>query len=222
MGEIVVKICGVTRPEDAEAAVAAGADWIGLNFWPRSRRYVSVERAVEIAAAIPGDVKKVGVFVNAAAPAVEEVARRVGLDLLQFHGDEDDAYLARFAGRPFLRALRVRTEADLRALPTLPTDLVLLDTPTEGYGGSGCSFDWSLARLARASGKRILLAGGLTPENVAAAIREVRPFGVDVASGVELAPGIKDAVKMRRFVQAAKGGGVGGGSEDERSEEKRG
>lgn len=205
MTEVIVKICGLTRPEDAEAAVAAGADWIGINFWPRSRRHVSIERAVEIAAAIPGDVRKVGVFVNAARPHIDEAAARVGLDLIQLHGDEDPEYCRAFAGR-YLRAIRVTDAGDLRHIDAYDTDLILLDAPSAGYGGSGTAFDWSLARQAKArSGKRILLAGGLTPDNVAGAVRDVRPFGVDVASGVETAPGVKSAELMRRFVDAAKG-----------------
>lgn len=200
---MIVKICGVTRIEDAEAAVEAGADWIGLNFWPRSKRHVDAETATRIAAAIPGDVKKVGVFVNAPSTQVEQLAARVGLDLLQFHGDEDADYLAPFATRA-IRALRVQGPADLRALDGLAVDTVLLDAPSANYGGSGTTFDWSLARQARTFGKKLLLAGGLTPENVAQAVREVRPFGVDVASGVESAPGIKDHAKIRAFVRAAK------------------
>jgi phosphoribosylanthranilate isomerase len=149
---------------------------------------------------------KVGVFVNAPATTVGDVASRLGLDLLQFHGDEDADYLAAFHGR-YLRALRVRDAADLRVLESLVgCDTVLLDAPSENYGGSGRTFDWTLARQARAHGKRIVLAGGLTPENVAQAIREVRPFGVDVAGGVESSPGVKDHGKIRRFVDAAKGG----------------
>jgi phosphoribosylanthranilate isomerase len=202
---MIVKICGITRPEDAEAAVDAGADWIGLNFWPRSRRYIaSIDRAVAIAAAVPGDVKKVGVFVNAPAPQIEEIASRVGLSLIQFHGDEDPAFCARFAGR-YLRAFRVASAADLRHLDAFDCEHVLLDTPQPDYGGGGVVGDWSLARQARASGKKLLLAGGLTPDNVSAAVRDVRPFGVDVASGVESAPGVKDAALVRRFVAAAKG-----------------
>lgn len=201
---MIVKICGITRPEDAEAAVEAGADWIGLNFWPRSRRHVGVDRAVEIAAAIPGDVKKVGVFVNAAAPLVEEIIARVGLDLVQLHGDEDPDYCRAFAGR-YLRAFRVATAADLRHLDAFDCDVVLLDAPQAEYGGGGVTGDWSLARKARGAGKKILLAGGLTPDNVAAAVRDVRPFGVDVASGVESGPGVKDVELMQRFVRAAKG-----------------
>lgn len=208
MGDrVLVKICGFTRPEDAEGAGTLGADWIGLNFWPRSKRHVSVERAIEIAQSVPGDVKKVGVFVNAPAPQVEEIAARVGLDLLQFHGDEDNHYLQGFAGRT-LRAVRVAVESDLRVIPDLPgTDLVLLDTASADYGGSGRVFDWSLALMAKTHGKKIVLAGGLTPENVGQAVREVRPYGVDVAGGVETSPGIKDMEKMRRFISAAKGQG---------------
>ncbi len=201
---VLVKICGVTRAQDAEAAVEAGADLIGLNFWPRSRRCVSIEAAVEIAAAIPGDVKKVGVFVNAPAPTVLETAARVGLDLVQLHGDEDGAY-ARALGRPYIRAVRVASESDLRTIEDFDTDLILLDTPSAGYGGSGKTFDWALARAARRYGRKLLLAGGLDADNVVSAVREVRPYAVDVAGGVESAPGIKDKHKLRRFIDAAKG-----------------
>jgi phosphoribosylanthranilate isomerase len=201
---VAVKICGITRAQDAEAAVEAGADLVGLNFWPRSRRYVAVEAAIEIAAALPGDVKKVGVFVNAPAPTVLETAERVGLDLVQLHGDEDPAY-ADGLGRPYIRAVRVGSEADLRQIEGFASEWILLDTPSAGYGGSGKTFDWSLAAAARRYDKRIFLAGGLDEHNVAAAVRQVRPYAVDVAGGVESAPGIKDAGKMRRFVDAAKG-----------------
>jgi phosphoribosylanthranilate isomerase len=203
--EVLVKICGVTRAEDAEAAAAAGADLVGLNFWPRSRRHVSVAQALEIAAALPGDVKKVGVFVNQPAPLVLDVAARVGLDLIQLHGDEDSAY-ASALGRAYVRALRVGRSADLRAAADFAAAaFLLLDAPSSGYGGSGTTFDWALAEEARQSGLRFLLAGGLGPDNVAGAVRQVRPLGVDVAGGVESAPGIKDHALMRRFVDAAKG-----------------
>jgi phosphoribosylanthranilate isomerase len=204
MAEVVVKICGLTRVEDAEATVDAGADWIGLNFWPRSRRYVTVEQALAIAEVIPGDVKKVGVFVNAPLPQVIDIAGRVGLDLVQLHGDEtaDDA---RALGRPYVRALRIGSARDVEAIAAWDTEYILLDTPSAGYGGSGQTFDWSLAASARRFGKKLLLAGGLDADNVARAVREVRPFGVDVAGGVESAPGLKDAAKLRRFVDAAKG-----------------
>lgn len=202
---VVVKICGLTRPEDAEAAVEAGCDWVGLNFWPHSPRFVSASRAADIVAAVPGAVTKVGVFVNQSVPHVNETALRLGLDLVQLHGDEDPTY-CRLLGRPYVRALRLSCEDDLRGLEGYGTDLFLVDAPSAGYGGSGKVGDWSLARLARAPDRRILLAGGLTADNVAQAVREARPFGVDVASGVERAAGVKDRDKMRRFVAAAKGG----------------
>ncbi|HKA88846.1 MAG TPA: phosphoribosylanthranilate isomerase [Haliangiales bacterium] len=194
---MMVKICGITRIEDARVAVAAGADWIGVNLWPRSRRYVPLERAREIAAAAAG-VVRVAVFVN--APRADIEAALAFVDLVQLHGDETPADCAPFAGR-LVRALRA---PDAAAMDAFPTDLILLDTPSPGYGGSGRTFDWSLAAAAVARGKRVILAGGLDPDNVAAAVRAVRPFGVDVASGVEAAPGIKDADKVRRFVAAAK------------------
>ena len=203
---MIVKVCGITRPEDAEAAARVGVDWIGLNFWPRSRRHVTVEQALAVAQALPGDVKKVGVFVNAPAPQVAEIAARVGLDLIQLHGDEDPEYVRGLArGHVCVRAVRVRSAEDLHEIGRWAVDTVLLDAPAEAYGGGGLPFDWTLARAARGQGKRILLAGGLTPENVARAVREVRPFGVDVATGVESAPGIKDEARMRRFVDNAKG-----------------
>jgi phosphoribosylanthranilate isomerase len=199
---LIVKICGITGGADAEAAVEAGADWIGLNFWARSRRHVTLEQARAIVEVLPGDVRKVGVFVNAPAPHLLEIASALGLDLVQLHGDETPE-LARSLGRPVLRALRVSSASDLFGLDAWPGEHVLVDAPSEGYGGSGTAFDWGLVRGVQ--GKKLILAGGLDPDNVAQAVRQVRPAGVDVASGVESSPGIKDADKMRRFVDAAKG-----------------
>jgi phosphoribosylanthranilate isomerase len=198
---MIVKICGVTRAEDARAAARAGADWIGLNFWPRSRRHVSLAQALAIAEAVT--VPLVGVFVDQPADFVEEVREKVGLVWVQLHGDEDAAYCARFDGR-YLRALRVGSAEDLAGMARYPgAHAFLLDTPTAGYGGSGRTWDWAL--LGGKTGGRFLIAGGLTPENVGAAIAAARPFGVDVAGGVESAPGIKDASAMARFVAAARG-----------------
>jgi phosphoribosylanthranilate isomerase len=194
-----VKICGVTRPDDAAVAAALGARFVGLNFWPGSRRHVTVERAVAIAAAVPAGVDKVGVFVDAPAREIEETIARVGLDWVQLHGAEEPAFCGRFAARA-IRAVRVAAAADLDALERYPTALFLLDAPSPG---AGRTFDWTLACAARERGKPFFLAGGLTPENVAAAVRAVRPFGVDVASGVESAPGIKDPEKMRTFIDEA-------------------
>jgi phosphoribosylanthranilate isomerase len=199
-----VKICGVTRPEDAAAAATLGAAYVGLNFWSGSRRHVTLAQARAVVAALPAGVKKVGVFVNAPAAEVAATADEVGLDLVQLHGDEDEAFCRGFAGRA-IRAVRVGAEADLRVLAESSATLFLLDAPSPGYGGSGRTFDWALARAARAYGKPFLLAGGLTPENVGEAVRAVAPFGVDVAGGVEAAPGVKDHDKMRRFIAAARG-----------------
>jgi len=200
---VIVKICGVTRVDDAHAAAAAGADWIGLNFWSGSRRRVDRRQARAIAAALPASVKKVGLFVNAAAGEIDATVDEVGLDLVQLHGDETVEFCRPYAARA-VRALRVGAAGDLAALADHPAATFLLDAPSAGYGGSGRTFDWSLAAAAHAYGRPFLLAGGLTPDNVAEAVRLVRPFGVDVAGGVERAPGHKDPELLRRFVAAAR------------------
>lgn len=198
-----VKICGVTRPEDARAAAAAGADYVGINFWPQSARAVDVERARTIAAAA-GGVLLVGVFVDAGRDEVERVAERVGLSLLQFHGDESPAY-CRGWSRPVIKAVRVRADASAAALaaPFAGVDYLLLDAWVAGRpGGTGQAL--APAALAGMSGERLFLAGGLTPETVGEAVARVRPYGVDVASGVESHTGVKDHEKIRRFIERAK------------------
>lgn len=202
----VVKICGITRPGDAVAAVEAGADWIGLNFWSSSSRYIGPAAAVEVASAAraAGTVTLVGVFVNETTARIAEIAAQVGLDRVQLHGDETPADCAAL-GASAIKALSMASAGDVARIAQFPCDTVLIDTPTAGYGGSGRTFDWSLARDAVATGKRVVLAGGLGPDNVAAAVAEVAPFGVDVASGVEASPGVKDPELIRRFVTAAKG-----------------
>ncbi len=205
---MIVKICGFTRPDDAAAAVAAGADWIGLNFWPGSKRWINIERGVAIARAAREarpDVVVVGVFVNQGADGVERIAGDVGLDRIQLHGDETPDDCTRFGDRG-IRALAICCEEDIASVDAYPGSIVLLDAPCSGYGGSGESADWSLAtRAVQQSGKRVVLAGGLTPDNVRDAIRTVAPWGVDVASGVESAPGIKDPALVAQFIAAAKG-----------------
>jgi phosphoribosylanthranilate isomerase len=193
---MIVKICGITGVDDAALARDAGADWIGINLWPGSKRFVEPARAQAIADAAVGLVR-VAVLVNATAAVVEQAL--AWADLLQFHGDETPETCAPYAGR-FIRALPFTA---IDTLDRYSTDLFLLDTPTAGYGGSGRTYDFGLATAA-ARKWRVLVAGGLTPENVGAAVRAVRPFGVDVASGVEAAPGRKDPDKLRRFVAAAK------------------
>lgn len=198
------KICGITRVQDALAAVEAGADAIGLVFYAKSPRAVSVEQAAAIVQALPPFVTCVGLFVNMARDDVQAVLQRVPLDLLQFHGDESPVDCEGY-GRPYIKALRVRPGEDLAATMALYAGArgILLDTFVEGVpGGTGAAFDWSLVPPDVA--KPIILAGGLEASNVAAAIRQVRPYAVDVSGGVEASKGIKDADKIRAFVQAVR------------------
>jgi len=200
-----VKICGITSVADGQAAAEAGADLIGLMFYEPSPRYVSLDAAAGIARALPPEVQRVGVFVN---PTTELVRRAIGecqLSLLQFHGDEPPDFCTQF-GLMSLKAFRIRDAASLDALPNYETDGYLLDAYSpEARGGTGEKFNWDLAVEAQKFGRPIFLAGGLTPANVAAAVKQVQPFAVDVSSGVESAPGKKDPVKVRAFIQAARG-----------------
>jgi phosphoribosylanthranilate isomerase len=199
---VKVKICGVCTVDDARDAVAAGADFLGLNFHPASPRSVTPERAGEIAAAVPG-AALVGVFVDAPRARVEAIAARVGLSALQFHGDEDADYCRDWAWRT-IKALRARPGADLAALAArYATDYVLLDSFVAGLpGGTGVALDPAAATALDAA--RLFVAGGLRPETVADVVRAVRPFAVDVASGVEERPGRKDHVKVEEFIRRAK------------------
>jgi phosphoribosylanthranilate isomerase len=199
-----VKICGITSPEDAAAAVEAGADAIGLVFYAASRRAVSPDEAAKIAAAISPLVMTVGLFVNAPTETVLSTLERVPLNLLQFHGDESPEYCREFH-RPYLKALPVTDSEELRrSMDSYPEARgFLLDTAAAGqFGGTGKTFDWGL--VPSDSPRPLVLAGGLGPDNVAAAISAVGPAAVDVSSGVESAPGIKDPLKMQKFVAAAR------------------
>jgi len=194
-----VKICGITRPGDGVAAAQAGADAIGLVFYPKSPRYLSAERAIEIRDALPPFVQTVALFVNADAAQVSQVMGRVKPALLQFHGDETPEFCGQF-GVPFVKACRIRPGVDaLQYLqPFSRAAAWLVDSFVPEYGGVGESFDWSL--VPRGLARPLILSGGLDQKNVARAIREVHPWGVDVSSGVEAAKGIKDAGKMTAFV----------------------
>ncbi len=193
-----VKICGIRRLEDALAAVEAGADAIGLNFWRPGRRYVAPETARAIARAVPPFVAKVGVFANEEAEVVRKIADVCALDALQFHGEETPEFCDRF-DRHVIKAIKIRDAGSLRQLERYRVAAFLLDAHVPGaMGGTGQTFDWTLARAAHASG-RVILSGGLTQENVAAAIEAARPYAVDVASGVET-HGEKDPVKIRAFI----------------------
>ena len=198
-----VKICGITRTQDARAAADAGADAIGLVFYPPSPRYLSVERAVEIRDALPPFLQTVALFVNADAAQVAQVIGRVHPAMLQFHGDETPGFCAQF-GLPFVKACRVRPGVDALAYlqPYSRAAAWLVDSFVPEYGGIGESFDWSLipAALQDGGARPLILSGGLERGNVGRAIRALHPFGVDVSSGVESAKGIKDAAKMAAFI----------------------
>jgi len=202
MNAVRVKICGITRAEDALAAVRFGADAIGFNFFPGSKRYCPPPQARRILSALPPFVTSVGVFVNARSEELAAAVRESGISVAQLHGDERPEDCAA-AGVPVIKALRVDGPEAVARARDFEVSAVLLDAPSSSFGGSGARFDWSLARELAAR-RSVILAGGLTPENVGDAIRAVRPYAVDVASGVEDAPGIKSAERMRRFIQAAK------------------
>lgn len=194
-----VKICGITRPGDARAAAEAGADAIGLVFYPPSPRYLSAERALEIRDALPPFVQTVALLVNPDAAQVAQVIGRVRPAMLQFHGEETPQFCAQF-GMPYLKACRVKPGVDLLEYlrPFSSAAAWLLDSHVEEYGGVGERFDWSI--VPRRLERPLILSGGLAPDNVAEAIRRLRPWGVDVSSGVESAKGIKDAAKIAAFI----------------------
>ena len=194
-----VKICGVRTLEDALWAAEAGADAIGFNFWPRSKRYLPIEEAGKIAKKLPARLRTVGVFVDAEESEILKAFQHGAVDFVQLHGQESPDFCRKFAGR-YMKALRANEES-LEKLDSYLCDLLLIDQ--DAQGGSGIRADVELARRA-AQKRRILLAGGLNPENVAEAIFAVRPFGVDVAGGVESSPGVKDRTKVAAFITAAK------------------
>ena len=207
-----IKICGITLPDDAARVAAAGVDYIGLNFWPKSKRYLALERAPLIAgiARSSGTAKIVGVFVDADLEDIVEVTAAVQLDAIQLHGDEHPEDLAAIASAtrlPVWKAIATGADKDIANLDQWRTEMILLDTPSAGRGGAGKPFDWALARKARTAfpDQQIMLAGGLDPANVATAIAQVAPFAVDVATGVEVGPGVKDPDKLAAFVAAVRG-----------------
>ena len=203
--DVKVKICGITSPAAAEAAVQAGADALGLMFFPGSPRYIPLETAQDIARRLPPSVMRVGVFADPNPSDVVEAIHRCQLNLLQFHGAETPDFCLQF-GLMTMKAFRVQNADSLLLLSAYHTDAFLLDSHVAGKpGGTGETFNWDLALEAKKFGKPIFLAGGLTPQNVAEAVRKVQPFGVDVSSGVEQSPGKKDAGKMRDFIAAAHG-----------------
>jgi phosphoribosylanthranilate isomerase len=199
---LLIKICGVTTAQDAAMAVAAGADAIGVNLWPGSKRYVAPEAARAVLAAVPAGVLKVGVFVDAPAAEVAQRIEELGLDRAQLHGDEAPADFAALDPARIIRVVRVRDAASFAAVAGWNPALWLYDAFVDGFGGGGVPAPWPL--IARHARRPFLLAGGLTAENVAAAIRATSPDGVDVASGVESRPGVKDPAKVAAFIAATR------------------
>jgi len=199
-----VKICGITNLADAQVAVEAGADALGFMFYDRSPRSISTKTAAEISRALPPFTLRVGVFVNPSEELVFRAIGECGLSLLQFHGGEPPGFCTQF-GLMSMKAFRIRDAGSLKALPEYRTDAWLLDAyASDTLGGTGEKFNWNLVTEVPKLGKPVFLAGGLTPENVADAIRQVQPFGVDVSSGVESSPGKKDHAKVRAFIKMAK------------------
>ena len=208
----IIKICGIKTLKDALAAIDAGADYLGFNFYPKSVRFIEKETCIEITSALKREhpqIKLVGVFVNSPVDEVKNILETCHLDLAQLHGDETPEMVESFSGKAF-KAIRLTSEfAETSVYPFLKSALspaLLVDAAVKGvYGGSGVTADWSAA-AELAKKYPLLLAGGLTPENVADAVRQVQPWGVDVASGIESEPGKKDASKMKAFVQAVRNG----------------
>jgi phosphoribosylanthranilate isomerase len=202
-----VKVCGITNLEDALAALEAGAEMLGFNFYARSPRCVSPDEARRVVERLPEGVECVGVFVNEAAPGeVERVAREACVGAVQLHGDETPEFCRALRGLTTIKALRVGPDFTTEAAAAFHTDAVLLDAYVAGeWGGTGHTFDWALARRTREAVPRLFLAGGLRPDNVAEAVAAVRPFAVDVCSGVETSPGRKSLQLMRRFVERVRG-----------------
>ncbi len=200
MNRTRVKICGITRVEDAKTAVNSGADAIGLVFYPKSPRYVELSSAGEIARTVGPFVTVVGLFVNASVEEVNTAIGTVGLDLLQFHGDEDEAYCSQFQ-KPYIKAIRMSPGLDVReVIASYPSARgFLFDAWNENkYGGTGETFEWQ--RLSAVADIPFILAGGLNPENVKEAISVVKPYAVDVSGGVEALPGIKSSQLIQQFI----------------------
>ena len=199
-----IKICGLTNAADAVAAAEAGADALGFMFYAPSKRNITPAAAGEITRELPPQIAKVGVFVNPTTEFVRAAIATSGLDTLQFHGEETPGFCAQF-GLKTIKAFRIKDRASLRACSDYPRCAWLLDSCVDGaLGGTGVAFDWDVAIEAVKLHPKVILAGGLKAETVADAVRRVRPYGVDVSSGVESAPGKKDHAKLRAFIAAAK------------------
>lgn len=204
MTEPVVKVCGFTRAEDVQAAAAAGVDWFGFNLWPGSKRAQTALQVRSLVASLPRGRRAIGLFVDSSPTEVRDFAAVAGLHAVQLHGRERAEDWRGFP-LPVIKALRVEGPQSLTEASAWDCETLLLDAPGPQPGGNGICFDWALVQQLAAM-RRVMVAGGLTPDNVSRAVRVTRPFGVDVASGVERAPGIKDAALIRRFVESARSG----------------
>jgi len=198
-----IKICGITNLEDARVAVECGADALGFNFYERSPRYIEAAAARQIIAQLPDSVLTVGVFVNETTEAVEAIANEADVQALQLHGDESPEYCMAFGGWFVIKALAVNDNFDVQRIKGYDVGAILLDASHPSLrGGTGKVADWSVAQRANEMGKRIVLAGGLGPENIQDAIATARPYGVDACSGLEVSPGKKDHERLKSFLEA--------------------
>lgn len=196
---VKIKICGITNIEDALAAADSGVDALGFNFYRKSARYIEPAKAAEIIAQLPPFIVPVALFVNEREEKIRDIMFTTGIKVLQFHGDERPEFCGRFAARA-IKAFQVKDKESLKHMVHYHVSALLLDSYSQGErGGTGTTFDWHLAVVAKTFG-RVILAGGLTPRNVAEAVKLVQPYGVDVAGGVEKEKGIKDPVKIKKFV----------------------
>ena len=204
MNELFVKICGITRPQDAELAAGLGANALGFIFWPASPRYISAELAKSIASNVPGTVLKVGVFVDQPAEEVVAIMDEVGLDVAQLHGHETPEYCRQLSAstRTIFKAISMSGNGSVNVADFAPEVVLLVDAHDPlRFGGTGKTANWDSAREIAAT-RRTILAGGLNATNIKLAVRSVRPYGVDVSSGVESAPGVKDPNRLRTFFEA--------------------
>jgi phosphoribosylanthranilate isomerase len=198
-----IKICGITNLEDALLAVDLGADALGFVFYKESKRYIKPEEAYRIISKLPPFVSTIGVFVNQELDEIKEIKEKAGFDTIQLHGDESPDFCKKL-GERLIKAIRVKDSINLEEIESYPAQAILLDTySTKSYGGTGESFRWEILKDLNTS-KRIILSGGLTPENAARAIRIANPYAVDVSSGVEEYPGKKDPEKLKKFIEAVR------------------
>ncbi len=205
ISETKIKICGITSIEDATLAAGLGADALGFIFYSGSKRYIDPDTAREIISALPPFLTKVGVFVNQGVEEISDIQEKTGINVVQLHGDETAEFCSSLSST-IIKAIRVKDISDLESLAQYPVQAILLDTYSDTeYGGTGKSFDWGILDNKSIS-QNIILSGGLNPDNVAEAVRIVKPYAIDVSSGVEAEPGKKDHEKVKKFIEAIRNG----------------